>query len=262
MLKYRTIWVIIYCIILAGLLVHNFVYPLPKVGLGIAMIVALVIFVSLAVWGAMRVDSNYFIDVHTKADTQEKVVALSFDDGPVEQYTPQILDILQQHQVPAAFFCIGHRAETQPHLLKRIHGEGHLIGNHSYEHNFWFDMKSSRNMIKDLQTADEMIIQATGLQPRLFRPPYGVTNPNLAKAITEGEYIPVGWSVRSLDTVIKEEDKLLERVTRNIRPGDIFLFHDTSAATVKILPALIRHIREQGFTFRRIDHLLNVPAYA
>lgn len=262
MLKYGTIWVIIYCIIAAVLLVHNFVYPLPRTGIAWGMIAGMLIFIGFAVWGATRVDSNYFIDVHTKAVTQEKAVSLSFDDGPVENYTPQILDILQQHQVPAAFFCIGHRAETQPNLLKRIHADGHLIGNHSYEHNFWFDLKSSRNMIKDLQTADEMIINATGLQPRLFRPPYGVTNPNLAKAIKEGDYIPVGWSIRSLDTVIKEEDKLLERVTRNIRPGDIFLFHDTSATTVRILPALIRHIREQGFTIRRIDHLLNVPAYA
>lgn len=259
MLKYRTIWIIICVITMTVFLVHHFLYLLPLAW--IAAVIA-VVFIGLAVWGATRIDSNYFIDVHCKAYTQEKVVALSFDDGPAESYTPQILDILQQHQVPAAFFCIGHRVEAQPHLLKRIHAEGHVIGNHSYEHNFWFDMKSAGNMMNDLQMADERIMSATGLQPKLFRPPYGVTNPNLAKAIREGEYIAVGWSIRSLDTVIREEDKLLERVSRNIRPGDIFLFHDTSAATVKILPALIRHIREQGFSIRRIDHLLNVPAYA
>ncbi|QEH41403.1 polysaccharide deacetylase family protein [Chitinophaga sp. XS-30] len=262
MLKYRVIYPLLYVTVLAALLVNKFLYPLPYPVVGAVIAAALVIFIGLAIWGATRIGSNYFINVHTRAVITEKTVALSFDDGPVDDHTPQILDILQQHQVPAAFFCIGHRVKERPHLLQRIHAEGHLIGNHSYAHNFWFDIKSSRNMTEDLRKADEEIVSATGLRPRLFRPPYGVTNPNLAKAIRKGEYIPVGWSIRSLDTVIKEEEKLLGRVTRSIRPGDIFLFHDTSAATVNILPALIRHIREQGFTIRRIDHLLNVPAYA
>lgn len=241
---------------------HKFVYPLPGLTAWMIGWAAFAAFIGIVVWGAKNVDSDFFIDVKCKGKSTERTVALSFDDGPVQDYTPQILDILKQHEVPAAFFCIGYRIAENDDILERIHEEGHVIGNHSYTHNFWFDMKSARGMKYDLQVASEEIKRVTGVHPRLFRPPYGVTNPNLAKAITAGNYIPVGWSIRSLDTVIKDENKLMERVTANIRSGDIFLFHDHCEATVKILPALIQHIRAQGFIIQRIDKLLKVPAYA
>jgi peptidoglycan/xylan/chitin deacetylase (PgdA/CDA1 family) len=96
----------------------------------------------------------------------------------------------------------------------------------------------------------------------LFRPPYGVTNPNLKKAIVEGNYIPVGWSMRSMDTVIKDEKKLFNKVISKIKPGAVFLFHDTSNATVAILPAIIKHIHENGYEIIRLDKMLNLQAYA
>lgn len=247
---------------LALVVVHRFIYALPLwIALGTGFM-AIGGFIWMLVWGAKNVDSNFFINVKSKGDGSKNEVALSFDDGPAAAFTPQILDILRQHKVSAAFFCIGQRIAEHEDIVERIHAEGHVIGNHSYSHNFWFDMKSARGMRKDLQMANEEIMQHAGVQPRLFRPPYGVTNPNLAKAIETGNYIPVGWSIRSLDTVIKDEQKLMERVTANIRPGDIFLFHDHCEATVKILPALIEHIRGKGFTIQRVDKLLKVPAYA
>lgn len=84
----------------------------------------------------------------------------------------------------------------------------------------------------------------------------------LAKAVAQGGYTSVGWSIRSMDTVIKNEEELLAKVTKDVQPGDIFLFHDTCAVTVKVLPALIKELKEKGFAFKRIDELLNVPAYA
>ena len=219
-------------------------------------------YLGFTAWGAIFVNSNFYINVLCRADGGEKAVAISFDDGPAAGNTPQILSILQQHQVPAAFFCIGHRVEAHPDLLKRIYEEGHLIGNHSYSHHALFDLFPARKMANDLGKADAAIAAAIQVKPKLFRPPYGVTNPMLAKAIKENNYIPVGWSIRSMDTVQRDEKALLAKVTKNVRPGDIFLFHDTGAATAKILPGLIRYLREQGFAIRRIDQLLNVPAYA
>lgn len=249
--------VILYlCIALAGVLL------LTGFSWWQALLPPLLIKLAFDAWGAIFVHSGYYIRVLCKASTNEKVVALSFDDGPVEEYTPQILDILKEQQVRAAFFCIGRRAEQAPDLLKRIHEEGHLIGNHSYSHHTLFDLYPTRKMKQDLQKADAAIHTATGLKPALFRPPYGVTNPMLARAVKAGKYTPVGWSIRSMDTVIREEDRLFERVTRKITGGDIFLFHDTSAATVKILPALIKQLKREGFAIQRIDELLNVPAYA
>lgn len=254
------VWVIYICLFLFGLLyfLHWKLEGFPF------WPVVLPVFISaaFAAWGAARVDSNYFIKTLCRAKTGEKTVALSFDDGPVELYTPKILDVLKKHQVPAAFFCIGHRAEENPALLRRIHEDGHLVGNHSYSHHALFDLYPGFKMKQDLKKADEAITAATGLRPRLFRPPYGVTNPMLAYAVESRNYISVGWSIRSLDTVIKDEDELFARVTKNIRAGDIFLFHDTCAATVNILPALIKKLQREGFAIKRIDELLNIPAYA
>lgn len=255
MLKYNVIAVIGWLSAMALILLPGTVATWP-----FALI--LTVCVGIIIWGTVKISSNFYFNVKCKAETKEKIVALSFDDGPMENYTPQILNILQQHKVPAAFFCIGERVEQAPDILKQIREEGHLIGNHSFAHGALFDLQTAKMMSKDLDKADQAIKTATGLKPLLFRPPYGVTNPMLAKAVSRGKYTPVGWSIRSMDTVITNEAELLAKVTKNVQPGDIFLFHDTCAVTVKILPALIKELKERGFAFKRIDELLNVPAYA
>ena len=100
------------------------------------------------------------------------------------------------------------------------------------------------------------------LVPKLFRPPYGVTNPNLKKAIIKGNYTPVGWSVRSMDTVIRNEKKLLDKVKRSLKPGAVFLFHDTSKTTVNILPGFIREVKNNGYHIVPLDKLLHLVPYA
>jgi peptidoglycan/xylan/chitin deacetylase (PgdA/CDA1 family) len=123
-------------------------------------------------------------------------------------------------------------------------------------------MFSSKKMLEDLRLMDTVMQDVTGLKPRLFRPPYGVTNPNLGKAIKNGNYIPIGWNVRSMDTVIKDESILLNRVSKALKPGAIVLFHDTSKTTLAILPAFLRQAAEKGYKIVRLDSLLNVKAYA
>jgi peptidoglycan/xylan/chitin deacetylase (PgdA/CDA1 family) len=214
------------------------------------------------VWGAMQIQSGFFLKAVCAADTTEKVVALTFDDGPLTEFTPQILDILHKVQAPAAFFCIGNRIAGQEALLKRIDAEGHVIGNHSFSHHFWFDLFPASKMLAELQQVDTAIEQVTGKRPRLFRPPYGVTNPNVRRAVKRGNYTAVGWNIRSLDTVAKQADELMNRILAGLKPGAVILMHDSIPLTVEILPALIGHIREQGYTIKRIDQLLNIPAYA
>ena len=113
-----------------------------------------------------------------------------------------------------------------------------------------------------MQMMDRITERTTGLKPRLFRPPYGVTNPNLRRAIRQGNYVPVGWSVRSMDTVIRDEKKLLDKVMRSVKPGAIILFHDTSKTTLEILPAFISQCREKGYDILRLDKMLTLHAYA
>lgn len=213
-------------------------------------------------WGCYYVGSNFFIKIICKATTGKKEIAISFDDGPAENYTGAILEILKAEQVKATFFCIGNRIAGNEVALKQIHTDGHIIGNHSYSHHFWFDMYPAKKMQEDLQQMDAELQRVTGLKPRLFRPPYGVTNPNLAKAIKSGSYTPVGWSVRSMDTVIKDGKELSGKINKGIKPGAVFLFHDTSKTTLSILPEFIREVKNRGYSIIPLDKLLALQPYA
>jgi len=257
-MSYRLTNIITFGLLAALLALHNYWQPLSWwifVGL-------LLLYAAVLAWGSVSIAAGFYMPVTCRVPTQEKVVALTFDDGPLPAFTPQLLDILQERRAPAAFFCIGRNVEQQEALLQRVHAEGHLVGNHSYSHHFWFDLFGAGRMLEELRRTDACIEKVTGCRPHFFRPPYGVTNPNLRRAVMRGGYFPLGWSIRSLDTVAAEEQQLLHRITTHLHPGAIILLHDSREITVKILPALIDHIRSSGYRIERIDKMLNIPAYA
>jgi peptidoglycan/xylan/chitin deacetylase (PgdA/CDA1 family) len=234
-----------------------------KYGLPVFAYCLLLIAYSLIVfWGCYYVGSNFFITIVCKATTDKKEIAISFDDGPAENYTKEILAVLNTENVKATFFCIGNRIAGNEAILKQVKDEGHIIGNHSYAHHFWFDMFSAKKMQEDLKQMDTEMERVTGLKPKLFRPPYGVTNPNLAKAIKNGGYTPVGWSVRSLDTVAKDEQQLLNKINAGIKPGAVFLFHDTCKITLNVLPRFIQEVKKSGYHIIPLDKLLALQPYA
>jgi peptidoglycan/xylan/chitin deacetylase (PgdA/CDA1 family) len=141
-----------------------------------------------------------------------------------------------------------------------LHDDGHIVGNHSFYHHWNFDLLSSKKMRAELLQTDDAIKAVLGVQPRYFRPPYGVTNPNLAMAIGN-DYRAIGWSVRSFDTVIKDPVKLMKRVTKNLKGGDIVLFHDHSEVMHKILPDFIKHVELIGLKIVRLDKLIDESPY-
>jgi peptidoglycan/xylan/chitin deacetylase (PgdA/CDA1 family) len=225
-------------------------------------LVLIVIYSLILFYGCYYIGSNFFMPVICSLKTSKKVIAITFDDGPDAVATPQIFDILKQNNIPAAFFCIGNRIAGNEAILKQIHEQGHIIGNHSFSHHFWFDLFSSAKMLDDLLQANQVIRQTINLSPQLFRPPYGVINPNLKKAIVKSRMMPIGWSVRSMDTVINDRQKLLNKITRQLNPGAIFLFHDTGAAIISVLPLFIEEAKAQGYEIVRLDKMLNLQAYA
>lgn len=257
MLNFRNtnIFFIVLLVIVAGLHIYAgvpwFVYAF-----------LLLAYSGIVFYGCYFIEAQFFLPVACFAKTDQKQIALSFDDGPARQFTGEMLQVLKDQEVSAAFFCIGKNIGENQQLIQQVHQQGHLLANHSYSHHFWFDLFSSAKMLQDLQRADAEMKRVTGLRPRLFRPPYGVTNPNLKKAILAGGYTPIGWNVRSMDTVIKDEQKLLERVKRSLKPGAIFLFHDTSRTTLAILPIFIQWVKQQGYEIVRLDKLLNLQPYA
>jgi peptidoglycan/xylan/chitin deacetylase (PgdA/CDA1 family) len=211
--------------------------------------------------GASLIGLNFFIPARHYGDRKARQIALSFDDGPTT-YTEAILDVLKEEEVPAAFFSIGHRAEQAPDVVRRWHQEGHLIGNHSYTHSVHFAWKRRKQMMVEIKRTNELIQKIIGVTPLLFRPPFGVTNPELSHAVNLTGMHTVGWSLRSLDTASKSADQLLQKLLRKVKPGDVILLHDSVANTASILTAFIKACRQKGFTFVRLDKMLGLEAYA
>ncbi|MCF3110091.1 polysaccharide deacetylase family protein [Niabella sp. CC-SYL272] len=220
------------------------------------------IYALLLFYGSFYIGSNFYMPVVCNGITGKKQIAISFDDGPLEKYTPEVLAILKAQQVPATFFCIGYRAAEHEALFKQVLAEGHIVGNHSYYHDFWFDMHGSKRMIAELQQMQDLVHHITGKQMKWFRPPYGVTNPNVRKAAQALGYTAIGWNVRSLDTMIKDERKLLQKIKKELKPGAVFLFHDTSHATVHILPTFLTFVKAEGYDIVPLDKLINLHPYA
>jgi len=223
-------------------------------------VVLFVLYIHSLVLGSIYIQWNFYIRSYNKSSKQN-LVALTFDDGPAQE-TAAILDVLKAQGVHATFFSIGKNAIAKPELVKRWDDEGHLVGNHSYNHGFNFDWQSSKKMAAEIQQANEAVKSITGKTPRLFRPPYGVTNPNLARAVKKTGMYSIGWNIRSLDTKAKDPEMLLEKILDNIKGGDIILLHDSMPITREILTELIVRTRQKGFTFARVDQMLDIEAYA
>jgi len=224
------------------------------------LLIIIAVYLHILVLGAIFIRWNFYVRSHHRA-TDTRAIALTFDDGPAE-YTSAILDVLKAQNVHAAFFTIGKRASAQPAIVQRWHNDGHLIGNHSYHHGFHFDWKSSSAMLDEINQTNNTVKQLTGATPLLFRPPYGVTNPNVAKAVRLSGMQSVGWSLRSFDTKATSADALLNKILNKLKGGDVRLLHDSMPVTAEILTELIVKAREKGFTFVRVDKLLGLQAYA
>lgn len=187
-----------------------------------------------------------FEDQHTKSVHLDNSVMLSFDDGPNE-HTTEVLDILKEQNVVASFFVIGKYIKGNEGILKRIHEEGHQIGNHSFNHQPSFDWQSTSKVLEELKHTNHIIYEVLQFAPHLFRPPFGVTNPNIAKALKELGMTSVGWNVRSYDTIAKSEEQLLERILNRVTSRSIILLHESGPFTIKILPKLIQELRQRGY---------------
>lgn len=195
---------------------------------------------------AMCLRCNFFIrSIH---HTQNGNVLLSFDDGPHPELTPKILDILKAHNAKAAFFLIGKNAAKHTEIVKRIAAEGHILGSHTYNHTTAHTWQNAKKVVREIENGHREIEKIVPATPRYFRPPFGVTNPNIASALKLLELQSVGWSLRSFDTRTASETKLLRKLTAKVGSGQIVLLHDTQPETVAILPKLIAHIKSKKIT--------------
>jgi len=221
----------------------------------------------VALYLALSVSMSFFIrsGYHMKAlcnmVTEEKMVSITFDDGPNGELTPKLLDQLKNIGIPATFFCIGRKIKGNEDLLKRMHSEGHLIGTHSYSHSNWFDLFSPSRMRKELEISSQAVFEATCKKPLLFRPPYGVINPMLKRALHDSGVHVIGFSNRAWDTSSRKKEIILARVMKNLKPGDIILLHDTVPETIDVINNLVEQTKQDGYRIVPLDKLLNIHAY-
>jgi peptidoglycan/xylan/chitin deacetylase (PgdA/CDA1 family) len=215
----------------------------------------------ILIGGSFRICSGLYLNVLCRGAKTEKNITLTFDDGPTPGVTPQVLDILKEHKITACFFVIGQNIEGNEAILERILAEGHIIGNHSYSHTNNYGFLKSKSVKQDLIKNAALIENQTGKKVNLIRPPFGVTNPNIAKAVRSLEYTSVGWSIRSLDVVHKNTHKTTNRVVKRLIPGGIVLFHDNHEGIFTILENVIDQARKASYKIIPLDEMLNIKTY-
>lgn len=207
--------------------------------------------------------SNTHTAIVSKGSTTEKIIALSFDDGPHPEYTVQILDLLKQYNIKATFFVLGMHAESFPDIIRREVSEGHEIGNHSYSH---VNMrKASKKTIKEeFDKTQEIIYSISKIRPKLFRPPYGNYNDEVIKVVSNDEASIVLWTFYqdSKDWGNPGVDVIVNTTLSKIQNGDIILFHDyiykPESNTVEALKEIIPELIKEGYQFVTISELINL----
>jgi len=239
----------------AGLAVLLIVLPLPEALRLPLLILLLTLYVLLLAYGASRIDSQFFLHALCKGDSGSKSVALSFDDGPNGDRSMEILKLLSEHDCPSSFFLTGSRVEVQTDLVKEMLKRGHLIGNHSYSHSNFFPLFRSSRIRKELEDTNRILKDAGVGTVRFFRPPFGVSNPNVARGVKASGMEVAGWSIRSFDTRNEVAGKVVQRILKRMSGGDVILLHETSDNILEILELLLPAIREAGLSCVTMDQL-------
>ncbi len=215
-------------------------------------------------WACSMPSSTFFRPVLIRGPKEGKRVSLTFDDGPSEQFTEQVLAILREHQVPATFFVCGRNVEKHPDLLRRIVAEGHAVGNHTYSHLYVY-FKSRRRIAEEIDRTQAAIEKVIGFRPNIFRPPYGARWFGLVPTLLERGMHMILWSAAGYDWK-KDVPGITEAALRDLKPGAVLLLHDgretrpaaeiDRSRTVQALPGIIAGVRQQGYAFAPIRDFL------
>jgi peptidoglycan/xylan/chitin deacetylase (PgdA/CDA1 family) len=190
--------------------------------------IPLVLFLLLCAGAPFVPGCGFYLPVISRGQPRGNMVSLTFDDGPSPSSTPMLLDLLDRYQLPATFFVVGKRAAKYPGLIARIVAEGHTIGNHSWNHDYFLMLRRQETILEDIHHTQE-VIGKTGIQPLVFRPPVGITGPRLGKVLAREGLITVTYSRRALDRGNRHIHNLAGKILKNLRPGDIIMLHDLPA---------------------------------
>jgi len=224
----------------------------------------------LGIAGAVFLTSNavlptslFYGAVVYQGPSVEKLVALTYDDGPNPPYTLQILDILDKYSVKATFFLVGENVRTYPEVARTIVQRGHQVGNHTFHHEDLLKLNRTQ-MDKEIDATTDLIEAATGVSPKVFRPPHGFRDPVVLEQAKERNLRVVQWSVMPRDWKKPGAEVIAERVVRQVHNGAIILMHDGDglnhggdrSQSVTATELVIQRLQQQGYRFVTIDELL------
>ncbi|MBI2958085.1 MAG: glycosyltransferase [Chloroflexi bacterium] len=238
--------------------------------LRLSLVALLLLAVGLAAEGYFNPGSTVFGKVYSKARPGARVIALTFDDGPNEPYTSQIIDILDSQGIKATFFFTGKNVELYPDTARRVVAEGHVLGNHSYSHdaNHALTIKGAR----DVEAAQRAIYSVVGVAPHFYRPPHGKKSPWELAYLQRDNIVAVNWSIATNELHTNDAQAVAERIVRKARPGGIIDLHDgygnehgtvnaAKSLTVEALPLIIKSLQDKGYAFVTVAELIGQPPY-
>lgn len=246
----------------------------------LAIVLSIIVFM---VWASASIRSGVYLRAFCREKTDRKVVYLTFDDGPHLPETERVLDVLRERGARATFFLIGSKVSGNEAVLRRMLEEGHALGLHTYSHAGTFPLLSFDKMLADVNEGKHAVESVAGKKISLFRPPFGVTNPTIAKVIRTLGLQTVGWDVRSFDTMFCKSSEhsckqsgysfkqsehsckqsghsckqsghdwyvpVVERIMKQVRPGSVILLHDRLDGASELLALLLDSLAASGYDF-------------
>lgn len=191
-------------------------------------------------------------------------VSLTFDDAPHPEVTGLVLEALRRTRAPAAFFAIGSRAQAYPDMLRRVHDEGHEIGNHTWSHRplLW---GAGGSPFRQVERTEELLARLCPGSPRIFRPPFGAIGPGGPQALTRHGLTPVYWSVVPADWDPLTPETVLERVLTAVHPGAVIVLHcgqPWHAGTAASVEPLVHALRQRGYEIAPLSRMLAEAGHA
>lgn len=185
-------------------------------------------------------------------EPERRKIALTFDDGPHPVYTKEMLDVLEQEQVPATFFLLGENIEQYGEEVQEIAEQGHLIGNHTWHH-VQINTLSLEEAMREIQAVSDLVEELTGTGTTYVRPPFGTWNPQLEEEL---DMIPVLWTIDTLDWTTGNVDWIVEKTIQSAGENDIILMHDSYKSSVQAAERIIKRLKAEGFEFVTVDEVI------
>lgn len=199
------------------------------------------------VYASSTLSAQVYMPCQTRLATQEPVVCLTYDDGPSGVSTARVLRVLRNHGVRATFFCIGAQALLHRDQLQAMVRDGHAVGSHSFGHKWYFPLQSSSRIAAELRATQRALEAVCGQHSTSFRPPFGVSNPPIARAVRRVGLRPIGWTIRSFDTMYRSPARVVDRIVKRLCPGAIILLHDRLPQAAETTELLIEALHARGY---------------